>query len=321
MTSLAVDTTQLVDGQTADAADPRIPILDLKGHLENTLDGDQAFEQVNVGSATEVTISAGIITADRSHHRVDTEGNAATDNLDTILGGSEGDELWLRAENAARVVTVRHGTGNIFLSEATNFSLDAAYKVLRLFYNGSAWVNSANPAADFAAVVPIIKRTAVTGVASVSLSGWADEYDTLILITELRTSAAGSGISVGSMRFNGDFAANYYTYMGQIRLGAQVDNEALAAIAGYIPFCDVGAPASYLAVATTTIYNVHGSGLRWWDTRGYGQRSLLSGGLRALLGGGTWTDAGATGRISDITLLAAGSNFTNSAYTLLGVPL
>ncbi len=44
--SLAVDTSGLVDGQIADAADPKTPINELTVHLENTLNGIQAFEKI-----------------------------------------------------------------------------------------------------------------------------------------------------------------------------------------------------------------------------------------------------------------------------------
>lgn len=69
---------------------------------------------MNFGPATDVTISGGAITATRSHMRVDTEGGASTDDLDTINGGQDGDWLMLRTESSSRDVTMKHGTGNIF---------------------------------------------------------------------------------------------------------------------------------------------------------------------------------------------------------------
>ena len=52
---------------------------------------------LNFGSPTELTIASGVITATTSNHTVDTESNNATDDLDTINGGTEGDILHLRA--------------------------------------------------------------------------------------------------------------------------------------------------------------------------------------------------------------------------------
>ena len=45
----------------------------------------------NLGTPTELTIAGGIITRTRSNHTVDTQADAATDDLDTISGGVEGD--------------------------------------------------------------------------------------------------------------------------------------------------------------------------------------------------------------------------------------
>lgn len=56
--TLAVDVSGLVDGQIADAADPKTPINELKVHLENTLNGVQRFEMLFVNPDTE---SAGIM--------------------------------------------------------------------------------------------------------------------------------------------------------------------------------------------------------------------------------------------------------------------
>lgn len=75
-----------------------------------------------------LTIASGVITITKSHHRVDTESAAATDDLDTINGGVDGDILILESLNDARTIVVRHnggGTGNIFLQGAANASLDA----------------------------------------------------------------------------------------------------------------------------------------------------------------------------------------------------
>lgn len=59
-------------------------------------------------AATELTIATGAITPTTQHHTVDTEGDAATDDLTTIhtLTGW----LYVRLANAARVVTLKHGT-------------------------------------------------------------------------------------------------------------------------------------------------------------------------------------------------------------------
>jgi len=61
------------------------------------------------------TISGGEITYTGAYMVIDTEGGAATDDLETINGGSDGDILILRSTNNARDITIKHGTGNIIL--------------------------------------------------------------------------------------------------------------------------------------------------------------------------------------------------------------
>lgn len=84
-----------------------------------------------------LTISGGIVTVTQSCHLIDTEGGAATDNLDTINGGTDGDILILRSANAARDTTVKDGTGN--LNIAGDFTFTTPTDVIMLIYNGATW--------------------------------------------------------------------------------------------------------------------------------------------------------------------------------------
>ena len=95
---------------------------------------------VNLGPGTTLTISAGAITVTGSHHKIDTEGAAATDDLDTINGGSDGDLLVLRAYNSAHTVVVKHGTGNIYLDGSTDFSLDHYFDTITLHKRSGDWM-------------------------------------------------------------------------------------------------------------------------------------------------------------------------------------
>lgn len=75
--------------------------------------GGSAFTPNNL-PPSELTIASGAITIDRYHHSIDTEADAASDILDTInwpANAPEGTEAVLYLENAARTVTVQHGTG------------------------------------------------------------------------------------------------------------------------------------------------------------------------------------------------------------------
>ena len=89
---------------------------------------------------SELTIATGAITATGSYHRVDTEADAASDDLDTINGGVDGMILTLRAENDARTVVVKDGTGNIQI--AGDMTLDNVQDTITLRYDGTltAWL-------------------------------------------------------------------------------------------------------------------------------------------------------------------------------------
>lgn len=93
---------------------------------------------LNYGTPTELTIAAGVITATKSLHTVDTEADAASDDLDTINGGIGGDILIISADNTARTVVVKNGTGNIRCG--TDMSLDSAEDTMTLMYNPALMV-------------------------------------------------------------------------------------------------------------------------------------------------------------------------------------
>lgn len=88
----------------------------------------------------ELTIAAGVITITGGYHNIDTEADAASDDLDTINGGADGDRLVIRANNAGRTVVVKDGTGNIQC--AGDFSLDNTQDTMELIYDGTltAWL-------------------------------------------------------------------------------------------------------------------------------------------------------------------------------------
>ena len=84
----------------------------------------------------EVTIASGVITAHLDYHTVDTEADAATDDLDTINGGHDGDILTLRAINGARDVVCTEA-GNMEL--AGSFTLNNVEDTLTLRHMAGVW--------------------------------------------------------------------------------------------------------------------------------------------------------------------------------------
>lgn len=107
----------------------RIKILESKEH---------SHPIVKLGTPTELTIASGVVTRTQGYHTIDTQGDAASDDLDTINGGIVGDVLIIRAVNSGRVVTVKDSTGNIELS--ADMVLDNVQDTLTLIYDGSNWL-------------------------------------------------------------------------------------------------------------------------------------------------------------------------------------
>lgn len=96
-------------------------------------DEQNQFQGVVAFSSSELTIASGSVTATRTHHSIDTESDAATDDLDSIAITSvpDGAVFTLRQENASRAVTLKHGTGNIFLLRGSDYTFpDAKTPVL-----------------------------------------------------------------------------------------------------------------------------------------------------------------------------------------------
>jgi hypothetical protein len=98
-----------------------------------------ALVSFGFADATTLTIASGSITPTQAYHKVDTEGGAGTDFLDTITAGTEGQMLFLRSVSAARVTTIRHANDNIFTSGVNDIVLDQTYKVIQLICDGTDW--------------------------------------------------------------------------------------------------------------------------------------------------------------------------------------
>jgi hypothetical protein len=84
----------------------------------------------------ELTIAAGAITVTHGHHAVDTESDAAFDDLDTINGGVEGMVMTLQLAAEGRTVELT-GAGNIVTNGAVGLIL--AEDRITLRYDGSSW--------------------------------------------------------------------------------------------------------------------------------------------------------------------------------------
>lgn len=121
-----------------DPAGPNNPSLTIyqNGQLAaEAFFGFPPFDSNISGGSTNLRPSAWI--------RLDTEGSAATDDLDTIQADTgftlmAGQLLIVTAVNSSRTIVAKDGTGNLKL--AGDCSLDNAEDTLLLMYDGSSWL-------------------------------------------------------------------------------------------------------------------------------------------------------------------------------------
>jgi len=88
---------------------------------------------------TTLTIANGVVTSTAGSHKLDTEGAAATDNLDTITATTKGLRLFTLA-SASRNVIFRDnsvGSGNIYTPNAVSIELDLTTDYVLAFSDGT----------------------------------------------------------------------------------------------------------------------------------------------------------------------------------------
>ena len=95
---------------------------------------------LQLGPATELTIAGGKITVTGSYHRVDTQDDNTTDDLNTINGGSLGVILLLRSAVDARDIVLKDAVDNIRLAGGADFTLDDVGDTILLFRTNSVWL-------------------------------------------------------------------------------------------------------------------------------------------------------------------------------------
>jgi len=134
------------DAETeVEAADP----LTLAGDVTIVGSG-KSLEVINLKAetATELTIATGDITVTQLYHTVDTEADAATDDLIGINGGNDGQFVVLRPVNTARTVVVKHNgsaaaADNILMGNNQDFSMDDDDDMILLIYDSALDTNGA----------------------------------------------------------------------------------------------------------------------------------------------------------------------------------
>lgn len=139
-------------------------------------DEDNPFQGSIGFQSSEITISSGSATPTRTHHTVDTEADASSDDLDTLDTGSvsNGALLIIRAANAGRTVVVKHeagGPGQIHLAKGGDFSLDNADKSIVLQRRDADWYE---PSSTDAGIVIASQQATKTDTDSTTSTSFVD---------------------------------------------------------------------------------------------------------------------------------------------------
>jgi len=130
----------------ADTADPAMAagtvytdtIAEVTSGAGVTIDGLLIKDgTIKVSNGGELTIATGAITVTGGYHTVDTEADAASDDLDTITGLAVGETVTLSAANGARTVVLKHGVDNIYCPNGQDVALGELYDAVTVFGTAS----------------------------------------------------------------------------------------------------------------------------------------------------------------------------------------
>lgn len=158
-------------------------VAEMKTAMEDQRD---AVAQLPGGTArSELTISGGaIVPPDGSGggvHTVDTEGNAASDDLASITTTNCWDGMLIRlsAENTSRVVTLKHGTGNLSLAHSLDWALTDLESWIEFQLRSSTWVETQRHFPACLVSAYLTSDQTISDATETTLTGWTEAYDTL----------------------------------------------------------------------------------------------------------------------------------------------
>lgn len=105
------------------------------------------YGKLSFPDPTELTIASGSVTVTYNFHTLDTQSDAATDDLDTIIAPATGENwvVFFHIAADARNVVVRHNVGNIYCAGGRNITLDVTSDLLVAIYDNviDKWIVTA----------------------------------------------------------------------------------------------------------------------------------------------------------------------------------
>jgi hypothetical protein len=161
-------------------------------------------------TATELTIASGAITVTQGFHTVDTESDAATDNLDTINGVAAGQIVYLKAADAARDVVLTNGVGNVYTPAGSSVTLSNTTQGLAVMGDGTNVFVLGAPVSEAVKHLPVVS---VSGASAIDMINIPSTCWLAKLLYEFTVSVDGVVIGGRVSHDNGvNFAAGASDY-------------------------------------------------------------------------------------------------------------
>lgn len=101
----------------------------LAAHQNERGDEITALQNYLIETATEKTVSGGVLTVDKSRHKVQPQ-SGTTDDIDTITGIPDGATFYIYASDAGTdTLTLKHGTGNLSCVGASDVAISRGFAI------------------------------------------------------------------------------------------------------------------------------------------------------------------------------------------------
>ncbi|TXH55285.1 MAG: hypothetical protein E6Q97_09155 [Desulfurellales bacterium] len=126
--------------------DSAIDVADFQTEIENLR--DFVAELPGGAARYELTIASGSVTPPAGDgggvFTIDTEGNAASDDLTNIVTTNTpiGRVVRLQMENTARIPTLKHGSGNLSMYDSQDFVFMSAHEWIEFQLRATTWVET-----------------------------------------------------------------------------------------------------------------------------------------------------------------------------------
>lgn len=208
-------------------------------------------------AATELTIASGTAAVTQFAHTIDTESDAATDDLDSLTGGVAEEMVMIRPANAARSIVIKHALGanqfscpgerDLTLEEVTDFAL--------LYHDGTQWIviaHSISKSGEIKELTQTIGHADLTAAATneeIAVTGFPANAILIAGFIELDTDFSGGSVSaltasIGDTANADELAAavNVFTGAGA-GLKAGVPTAHVGFVPAYAPVVDFTATA------------------------------------------------------------------------------